>query len=74
MRSRDLIDVGKCVRIPRGNKKRSDGKLYTNGGRVLGVTALGETLLKDALSVSIRKCRAKSRLKDAHYRTDIGKK
>lgn len=49
-----------------------DGKYYTNGGRVLGVTAVGETLdaaVKRAYEGVGRIC-----FKDAHYRTDIGRK
>ena len=52
--------------------KLENGKLYTNGGRVLGVTALGDTL-KDALNLAYDNV-GKIEFADAHFRTDIGKK
>ncbi len=52
--------------------KSDEGKLKTNGGRVLGVTALGDTL-EDALSVAYENVERIS-FEGAHYRTDIGKK
>lgn len=48
-----------------------DGKFYTNGGRVLGVTASGETLDK-ALEKAYSAVK-KISFEGAHYRTDIGK-
>ena len=48
-----------------------DGKFYTNGGRVLGVTASGETLEK-ALEKAYTAVK-KISFEGAHYRTDIGK-
>lgn len=50
---------------------RKDGKFFTNGGRVLGVTATAPTLdaaLKDAYSAV-----SKIKFENAHYRKDIGK-
>jgi phosphoribosylamine--glycine ligase len=32
------------VKVFQGGTKRVDGKLVTDGGRVLGVTALGDTI------------------------------
>jgi phosphoribosylamine--glycine ligase len=52
--------------------KRQDGKVLSNGGRVLGVTALGDTLdvaIQNAYS-RIDKINWPSK----YYRTDIGKK
>lgn len=49
-----------------------DGKLVTSGGRVLGVTALGDTL-EDALKKSYDAV-DKIKFENAHYRKDIGKK
>lgn len=49
-----------------------DGKLVTNGGRVLGVTALGDTL-QDALDTAYTAVH-KIQFENAHFRTDIGKK
>lgn len=47
-----------------------DGKLVTSGGRVLGVTALGDTL-EDALKKSYEAAE-KINFDGAHYRKDIG--
>jgi phosphoribosylamine--glycine ligase len=49
-----------------------DGQIVTNGGRVLGVTALGGTL-KDALD-KIYMALTHIEFEQAQYRTDIGKK
>ncbi len=48
-----------------------DGKLVTNGGRVLGVTALGKTL-DEALDKAYAAVK-KIDFENAHYRTDIGR-
>ncbi|MFN3487163.1 MAG: phosphoribosylglycinamide synthetase C domain-containing protein, partial [Planctomycetota bacterium] len=49
-----------------------DGKLVTAGGRVLGVTAQGETLkrARENAYAAVRKIQFKA----AHYRTDIAAK
>ncbi|MCI9408484.1 MAG: phosphoribosylamine--glycine ligase [Oscillospiraceae bacterium] len=52
--------------------KYADGKFYTNGGRVIGVTATGETL-RAALDKSYEAVK-KISFENAHYRTDIGKR
>lgn len=49
-----------------------DGKLVTSGGRVLGVTALGNTL-KDALNKSYDAV-DKISFENKHYRKDIGQR
>lgn len=49
-----------------------DGRLITSGGRVLGVTALGNTL-EDALKKSYGAV-DKIKFENAHYRKDIGQK
>ncbi|MBQ9674144.1 MAG: phosphoribosylamine--glycine ligase [Ruminococcus sp.] len=51
--------------------KYADGKFYTNGGRVLGVTAKGATL-DDALAKAYEAV-GKISFEGAHYRTDIGR-
>lgn len=48
-----------------------DGKFFTNGGRVLGVTALGDTL-DEALNKAYDAVKT-IRFDGAHYRTDIGR-
>ncbi len=52
--------------------KLSDGKLLTDGGRVLGVTSVADTL-KDAIDASYKKAE-KIRFENAYYRHDIGKR
>ncbi|MEG1879104.1 MAG: phosphoribosylglycinamide synthetase C domain-containing protein, partial [Pseudoflavonifractor sp.] len=54
-----------------GTRKDRDGRMLTAGGRVLGVTATGETL-----SAAIHAAYASAKLisfTDMQYRTDIGR-
>ena len=51
--------------------KKENGKFYTNGGRVLGVTAT-DTTLEGALKKAYDAV-SKIHFEGAHYRTDIGK-
>lgn len=51
--------------------KLEDGKIITNGGRVLGVTALGEDL--DEAIKRVYENIVKVSFKDMHYRKDIGR-
>ena len=52
--------------------KIQDGKLYTSGGRVLGVTHIADTL-EEAIDATYKDI-TKIKFKNAHYRTDIGRK
>ncbi|MGM9983896.1 MAG: phosphoribosylamine--glycine ligase [Fibrobacter intestinalis] len=52
--------------------KMADGKLLTNGGRVLGVVGTGKDL-QDALDKAYEAC-GKIRFEGAFYRKDIGQK
>ncbi|KAI4453064.1 phosphoribosylamine--glycine ligase [Holotrichia oblita] len=52
--------------------KLSEGKCVTDGGRVLGITGIGENL--DAAIKKAYDGVAKVRFKDMHYRKDIGRK
>lgn len=55
-----------------GTKKAEDGTIVTNGGRVLGVSALGDTIadsVKNAYSAVV-----KINFQNMQYRKDIGKK
>ena len=52
--------------------KITDGKLVTNGGRVLGATAVADTL-KEAIDKSYDMVKT-IKFENAYYRTDIGKK
>ncbi|MDR7077297.1 phosphoribosylamine-glycine ligase [Neobacillus niacini] len=49
-----------------------DGKIITNGSRVVGITAIGETL-KEARELAYHSVEKVS-FNSAHYRTDIGTK
>lgn len=52
--------------------KNEDGKYYTSGGRVLGVTALGEDL-DQAIKKAYKRVE-KIDFENMHYRKDIGRK
>ena len=60
------------VTVSHAGTKLQDIKLVTSGGRVLGVTALGDTL-EDALKKSYDAVE-KIHFEGAHYRRDIGKR
>ena len=60
------------VTVYHAGTKLEDGKLVTSGGRVLGVTALGDTL-ENALEKSYAAVE-KICFDGAHYRHDIGKR
>lgn len=60
------------VTVYHAGTKLQDNKLVTSGGRVLGVTALGDTL-EDALKKSYDAVE-KIHFEGAHYRRDIGKR
>ena len=60
------------VTVYHAGTKLDGGKLVTAGGRVLGVTALGDTL-SDALEKSYGGVK-KIHFDGAHYRTDIGQR
>jgi phosphoribosylamine--glycine ligase len=60
------------VTVYHAGTKLDGDKLVTSGGRVLGVTALGDDL-NDALAKSYAGVKAIN-FDGAHYRTDIGKK
>jgi phosphoribosylamine--glycine ligase len=55
-----------------GTKLESSKQIVTNGGRVLGVTALGDGI-KWAIDKAYRAVKL-IKFKNMHYRTDIGKK
>ena len=69
-----LDDYGQVegVTIYHAGTAWKDGKYYTNGGRVLGVSAVGDTL-EQALQFSYDKIK-EIHFTDMHYRTDIGRK
>ena len=59
------------VTVYHAGTKLADGRLVTNGGRVLGVTAKAETL--DAALEKAYKAVETIRFDGAHYRRDIGR-
>lgn len=64
--------ITNTVQVFHAGTARMDGKIVTNGGRVLGVTALGdgiENAIKNAYNAV-----GKISWDGAYYRTDIGKK
>lgn len=69
-----LDENGQCegVTVYHAGTKKTDGKYYTNGGRVLGLTATGKTL-SEALEKSYAAVK-KVNFENVHYRTDIGRK
>lgn len=60
------------VEIYHAGTKQQDGRIYTAGGRVLGVTATAETL-RNALETAYLAI-GKIHFDGIHYRRDIGKK
>lgn len=60
------------VTVYHAGTRKSDGKYYTNGGRVLGITARG-TDLAEALKTSYDAVKHIT-FENMHYRTDIGRK
>ena len=67
-----LEEAGKsAVVFHAGTKKADNGDILTNGGRVLGVTATGDTL-PQAIANAYTAAKPIS-FRDMHFRTDIGK-
>lgn len=65
-------DLDEDVVLCHAGTKRKDGKLVTDGGRVLGVCAKGETI-EDARKKAYKNVE-KIKFDGMHYRTDIGVK
>lgn len=68
----DSIEDNSVVVFHAGTRLLSDGRVVTDGGRVLGVTGLGETI-SEAIERTYRAVK-KIHFDGAHYRTDIGAK
>ncbi len=60
------------VTVYHSGTKKVDGKYVTNGGRVLGITALGNDL-QDALNKAYKACESIT-FEKKHQRSDIGKR
>ena len=65
-------DLDEGITLCHAGTKRKDGKLVTDGGRVLGVCAKGETI--EAARQKAYKNVEKIKFDGMHYRTDIGVK
>jgi len=66
-----LEDIPDDIAVFHAGTKRSGEKFVTNGGRVLGVTATGDSL--ESACAAAYKGVARIDFKDAYYRSDIGK-
>ena len=60
------------VTVYHAGTKKENGKFYTNGGRVLGITSVKDTL-DEALDNSYEAVK-RITFENMHYRTDIGRK
>lgn len=67
----EAVKIKDTVVFHAGTKK-SEGKYFTNGGRVLGVTGLGENI-EEAITKTYKAVERIS-FEGMHYRRDIGKK
>ena len=66
-----LEEAGKSAVVFHAGTAQKDGRTVTSGGRVLGVTALGNSL-EDAIAAAYAAARPIS-FQDMHFRTDIGR-
>jgi phosphoribosylamine--glycine ligase len=64
--------VSENIQVFHAGTKKQDGKILTNGGRVLGVTALGDTL--ESAITNAYAASEKITWPHKYYRKDIGKK
>ncbi len=67
-----LDSVSENVQVFHAGTKNQDGKILTNGGRVLGITALGDTL--ESAITNAYAAAGKITWPHKYCRTDIGKK
>jgi phosphoribosylamine--glycine ligase len=67
----ESAEKDKGVIVFHSSTKYIDGKFYTAGGRVLGVTAVDDTL--DSAIKTAYEAVEKISFQDMHYRTDIGR-
>ncbi len=66
------LDAGLTAQVYVAGAKEKDGKLYTSGGRVLGVTAAAPAL-QDAVRLAYQNVE-KVHFENAFYRRDIGRR
>lgn len=67
----NIEKITECLVFHAGTKTNEEGEIQTNGGRVIALTALGDTL-PEALSKSIKGAETLS-FEGKYFRTDIGK-
>ena len=67
-----IVDEDALPHVLFAGAKEKDGKLFTNGGRVLGVVGRGKTL-QEALDLAYKRVK-KISFENAFYRRDIGKR
>ena len=70
-RSSGLEEAGKSAVVFHSGTAEKNGQTVTSGGRVLGVTALGDTL-EQAIGHAYAAAKPIS-FQDMHFRTDIGR-
>ncbi len=68
---KDVADFSEDVFVFHAGTKKEGGKIYTNGGRVLGVTALGRTL--DIAADLAYEAAGMIEFEGKYFRTDIGR-
>ena len=68
----ESIEEGEDLRIFHAGTARREGRFVTAGGRVLGVTALGETV--EGAQARAYDALSRIRFEGMHYRRDIGEK
>ncbi len=61
-----------CIVLHAGTKRSADGKILSNGGRVLNVVGKGSTL-QQAIDTTYKNCEIIN-FENRYYRTDIGQK
>ncbi|MBM3246318.1 MAG: phosphoribosylamine--glycine ligase, partial [Candidatus Omnitrophica bacterium] len=76
-KGKEIFGLEEAAKMPdivvfHAGTKKEDGKILTNGGRVLGVTGLGNTI-KEAIDKTYQAV-GKIHFEGMHYRKDIGRR
>ncbi|MBI2105443.1 phosphoribosylamine--glycine ligase [Candidatus Woesearchaeota archaeon] len=64
----------KNIKVFHAGTRKENGKILTNGGRVLGVTSYSENGIEEAIGLSYEAAQKINILGGFHYRNDIGRK
>ena len=64
----------KFILMTNAGTKKVDGKILTSGGRVIGVTAIGEENDFEGTMKKVYSAVEKIKFDGMHYRKDIGRK